>query len=75
METTHEDRVTIITDEMSRELRNHKIEDTSENRYYFLSGMRSAWFEDREIELEKTEYLASITQMINSLRNQLQNQK
>lgn len=37
------------------------IEDTTENRFYALTGIRQAWLEDKDESLEKQLYLMAVT--------------
>jgi hypothetical protein len=49
-------RVKEIRDFMLTELDNMGAEATDENQFYFLTGLRDAWIEDQDNNLEKSLY-------------------
>jgi hypothetical protein len=50
------------------EMKDHDIEDTTENRIAFLQGMYEAWEEDSDISIEKTFYQMALHSEITMLK-------
>ena len=50
-----------INVKMLEEFKVQDIEDTSENRYYFLQGLQEAWNEDPETSTEKSLYQIALS--------------
>lgn len=57
-----------INEAMLQEFVKENIEDTLDNRIVFLTGMRDAWYEDPEINFEKTFYMLAISDEIRRLK-------
>lgn len=57
---TRQDRLSVIYDKALQEMKANNVEDTTENRYLFLTGMRDAWLEDGDEGSLKALYLITI---------------
>lgn len=64
-------KVQEIYDFVLPEMEANDIEDTTLNRYLFLTGVRDAWYEDEESSFEKTLYLIAINGEIMILKIRL----
>lgn len=64
-------RIEEIYAEVLPMMKEHEIEDTTENRVAFLQGLYDAWKEDEETNLEKTFYMLSLHSEIMLLRMKL----
>jgi hypothetical protein len=65
------DRLEEINREMLREFKKHGVEDTTQNRISFLTGLKDGWMEEPvedEYRLEKTMYELTIVIEIARLR-------
>lgn len=47
------------------------IEDTTENRFYALSGLKDAWAEDKDESLEKSLYVLALSSELLMLKIKL----
>lgn len=54
------------------EMKSHGIEDTTENRLIFLTGVKEAWMEDADKSHEKMRYMMAISFEIIHLDEKIQ---
>lgn len=64
-------RIEEIYAEVLPTMKEHEIEDTTENRVVFLQGLYDAWKEDEETSLEKTFYMLTLHSEIMLLKMKL----
>lgn len=70
-ERTQMTRIEEIYAEVLPTMKEHEIEDTTENRVVFLQGLYDAWKEDEETSLEKTFYMLTLHSEIMLLKMKL----